>query len=75
MANNVSAGQKWTRLEKEYIHSDWTSDTKIRMVGGQGGDLSAPKMILILNLLTKLKTVKKRITNRPYLPSKGRAQA
>ena len=25
----VSAGQKWARLEKEYIHSDWISSTKI----------------------------------------------
>ena len=43
MASNVSAGPKWEQLEKEYIHSDWTSDTNISMVGGQGGDLSARK--------------------------------
>ena len=25
----VSAGQKWVRLDKEYIHSYWISDAKI----------------------------------------------
>ena len=28
----VSASQKWARLEKEYIHSDWTYETKILLV-------------------------------------------
>ena len=45
MASNVSTGTKWARLEKEYLHSYWTSETKILMVGGQGDDLSARKMI------------------------------
>ena len=44
----VSAGQKWARLEKEYLHSDWTSDANIWMAGGQGGDLFARKIFLIL---------------------------
>ena len=43
MTKIVSEGQKWTRLEKEYLHSDWTSDTNIWMAGGKGGDLSARK--------------------------------
>ena len=38
-ANIVSTGQKWARLQNEYLHYDWTSDTKIWMAGGQGGDL------------------------------------
>ena len=46
MASNVSAGQKWVRLDKEYLHSEWNSATKILMVGGQGGDISARKKIL-----------------------------
>ena len=25
----VSAGQNWERLEKEYLHPDWTYDDKI----------------------------------------------
>ena len=37
----VSAGQKWAQLEKEYIHYDWTSDAKIWMTEGKGGDLFA----------------------------------
>ena len=28
-AKIVSAGQKWAWAEKEYLHSDWTSDTHI----------------------------------------------
>ena len=44
----VSAGQTWARLEKEYIHSDWTSDTKIWMAGGQGGYLSPRKISFFL---------------------------
>ena len=55
----MSTVQKWARLEKEYLHSDSTSDTNIRMTGGQGGDLSVRKRILIcFQFLTKLKTVK-----------------
>ena len=54
MANIVSTGQKWARVEKEYLHYDWTSDTKIWMEGGKGGDISARKKIF----LTRLKAVK-----------------
>ena len=65
----VSADQKWARLEKEYLNSDWTSDTNIWMAGGQGGDLFARKRILILFIFTKLQTVKKRIGSFPHLPT------
>ena len=41
----VSAGQKWVRLENEYLHSYCIYDAKIWMTGGQGGDLSARKRI------------------------------
>ena len=47
IASNVSTGQKWARLKKEYLHSEWTSDTKIWMVGEQWGDLSARQNILV----------------------------
>ena len=58
MASIVSAGQKWARLEKEYFHSDWTSDTNIWMAGGQGSDLSARKKISnVFDFLTKFKSV------------------
>ena len=33
--NIVSTGQKWAQLEKEYLQSDWTSDSKVRMEGGK----------------------------------------
>ena len=46
----VSAGQKWVRLEKEYLHSWWIYDAKIWMTGGKGGDPSARKMIFIYHL-------------------------
>ena len=55
MASNVSAGKKLARIEKVYLHSDWTSDSNIWMVGGQGGDLSARKSISIFNILDKVK--------------------
>ena len=45
-AKIVSAGQKLARLEKEYFHSDWNSDTNILMAGGEGGD--------IVNLITQI---------------------
>ena len=63
----MSTGQKWAQLEKEYLQSDCTSYTKIWMAGGKGGDLSAHKRILLI--FTKLKTVKKRLSNCPHLPS------
>ena len=51
MAKIVSTGQKLVQLDKEYIHSDWksewSSDTKIWMSGGQGGDLSVRNFSLI----------------------------
>ena len=47
MAKIVSAGQKWARSEKLYLHYEWTSDTNILMEGGQGDDLSVLKRILI----------------------------
>ena len=52
MAMIVFMGQKWARLEKEYIHSDWTSETKIWMSGEQWGDLSARSSIF--NFFDKL---------------------
>ena len=52
MANIVSTGQKWARVEKEYLHYDWTSDTKIWMEGGKGGDISARKKIFLTRLYT-----------------------
>ena len=48
MASYVSTGQKWAQSEKEYIHSDWTSDTKIWMVGVQGGDIFVRKRIFLI---------------------------
>ena len=36
----MSAGQKWAQTEKEYLHSEWTSDTKILLAAEQGLDLS-----------------------------------
>ena len=33
----VYADQNWSRLEKEYISSDCTSDAKILMAGGKVG--------------------------------------
>ena len=46
MSHNISVGQIWSRLEEEYFPSVWTSDTKIWMKDGEGGDLSARKSIL-----------------------------
>ena len=48
MAKIVSTGQKWERLEKEYPHCDWNSDTNIWMAGGKGDDLSARKRIIYI---------------------------
>ena len=31
----MSTGQKWERLEKEYIPSDWTSNAEILMTDSQ----------------------------------------
>ena len=42
--------QKWARLEKEYLPSDWNSDAKIWMEDVQGGDLSAHKIILKIRI-------------------------
>ena len=42
----MSRGQKLARSEKEYIPSDWTSDTKILMTGDAEGDFSVCKGIL-----------------------------
>ena len=47
MGNIVSTGQKWAQLEKGYLHSGQTYDTKISMAFDKGGDLSACKSILI----------------------------
>ena len=41
----VPASQKWARLEKEYLHFDWTSDAKIWFEVGKGDDIYARKMI------------------------------
>ena len=43
----LSAGQKWAWLKKEYLHSGWTSDANIWITGGQGGDISVCKRILL----------------------------
>ena len=64
-AKIVSTGQNWAQLDKEYLHADWNSDTKIWMEGGQGGDLSARKMIF----LTKLTTIKQRLRKCPQIPT------
>ena len=55
-AKIVSAGQKWTRLGKEYLHSECTSDTNVLIAGGKGGYISACKRDFWF--LTKLKLLK-----------------
>ena len=52
MTRIVSTYQKCVRVEKGYLHYDWTYDTNIWMTGGQGGDLHAPKRFFLF--LTKL---------------------
>ena len=47
MALIVSTGQKWAELDKEYVHSDRTSDAKICTEAGQGGHISSRKRIFI----------------------------
>ena len=42
----LSAGQKWVRLEREYLHSYWIFDANIWTSGGKVGDLSANRRIL-----------------------------
>ena len=42
----MSMDQKWARFEKEYLSYDWTSDTKIWIIGGGGGDILVRKGIL-----------------------------
>ena len=42
----MSSGQKWARFDKEYIPYDWTSETKIWLIGGSRGDLLVRKGIL-----------------------------
>ena len=42
----VSPGQKRAKFKKEYIPSDWSSDTNILMADVKGGDLSAHKVFL-----------------------------
>ena len=68
-ANIVSVGQIWARLEKKYIHSDWTSDTNIWMAGGQGGDFSPRKFFLFCFIFDQVKNCKKRLRKCPQLPS------
>ena len=55
MAKVVSAGQKWARLEKEYLHTDWTSDTESWIAGGRGGGLSARKRIFNILIFDHVK--------------------
>ena len=43
MAKIESAGQKQARLEKEYLHSDRTSDTKVWMADWQESDFCPVK--------------------------------
>ena len=45
MSPNMSRGQTWDRVEKEYLPYDWISDTKI-LTCGSGDDISVPKGIL-----------------------------
>ena len=42
----MSRGQKRAQFEKEYLPSDWTSDTKTWMAGGAGGEFSVRNGIL-----------------------------
>ena len=42
----MSRDQKWAPFEKEYLPSDWTSDTKFLTTGGARGDLTVRKGIL-----------------------------
>ena len=42
----MSRGQKWARFEKEYLPSDFISDTKMWNTGEAGGDLLVRKGIL-----------------------------
>ena len=49
----MSRGQNWAHFEKEDLRSDWTSDTKIWITGGAGGDLLVRKGILKNSILTK----------------------
>ena len=53
-SHNMSRGPKWARFGKEYLPSDWTSDTIFLMTGGAGCDLSVRTGILIIQHLTKL---------------------
>ena len=46
---NVSLGEQEPDNDtnkKEYLPSDWTSDTKVWMVGGAGGGISVRKGVL-----------------------------
>ena len=36
----MSRGQIWVHFEKKHLPFDQTSDTKILITGGEGGDLS-----------------------------------
>ena len=68
-AKIVSVGQKWARSEKEYLHSVLTSDTRIWMTGGKRGDLSGHTRIFnFFIFLTKIKNVKKWLSQCHYLP-------
>ena len=42
----MSKGQKWARFDKEYIPSDWNSESNIYMVDVQWSDISDRKRIL-----------------------------
>ena len=64
----VSAGQKWLRSEKEYLHYEWTSGANIWMAGGKGGDLSSPKRNFKFRPSHKLF---KRLIYYPVLPRSG----
>ena len=54
MSHNMSRSQKWVKFDKEYFSYDWTSDTKIWIPGGEGGDLLVYKGIWKYRFLTKL---------------------
>ena len=67
MAKIVSTYQKCVRVEKGYLHYDWTYDTNIWMTGGQGGDLHAPKIFLFV--FWPSQTVEKQLSQCYYLPT------
>ena len=54
MSHIMSGGPKWVQIEKGFLSSDCTYDTKILMTGGLGGDISVCKVFLKFESLTKI---------------------